>query len=169
MKKSEFKERSAKLFKTYQHWFDPNRNQWGGYEITYMPGWITILEDLFSGIESVFTLEQNQRFQVNQIKEKFGTLRFYYSGQGLRMDLQTKEGVASFEQENPANEYQAIDDIIRKAAEASAITCMFCGDHGNLRTDGWSTVLCDHHYELDRQGKRLDMDFELMTTPVRRH
>ncbi|EGW54884.1 hypothetical protein [Candidatus Endoriftia persephonae] len=90
MTKSEFKARSKNLFDTYNEWFEPERESWGLYEISYMPGWLPILEELFSNIAEQLTPDASQRFRINQIKEKFGTLRFYYSGQGLRVDVQSK-------------------------------------------------------------------------------
>lgn len=57
-----------------------------------------------------------------QIKEKFGTLRFYYRGG---------------------------DDYIRgleaMADSMSAVICEDCGKPGKLRTGGWIRTLCDDH------------------------
>jgi hypothetical protein len=62
-----------------------------------------------------------------QVKEKFGTLRFYYSGG---------------------------DDYVRglenMAESMSAVTCEECGSPGVVRKGGWIRVLCDTHAE-DRE------------------
>lgn len=55
-----------------------------------------------------------------QVKEKFGSLRFY-------MTSNTDE----------------IDDLIDKAEEKSYKTCEECGCPGKLRNGGWMTTLCD--------------------------
>jgi hypothetical protein len=59
-----------------------------------------------------------------QVKEKFGTLRFYYSGG---------------------------DDIVggieRMADSMSAVMCEECGAPGRSRRGGWIRTLCDTHAE----------------------
>jgi len=59
-----------------------------------------------------------------QVKEKFGTLRFYYNGG---------------------------DDFIHgletMADAMSAVTCEECGNPGVLRRGGWIRTLCDNHAE----------------------
>lgn len=61
---------------------------------------------------------------ITQIKEKFGTLRFYV-------------GAA------PDHVYDAID----AAERLSAVTCEKCGEPGVLREGGWRLTLCDAHSE----------------------
>lgn len=73
-------------------------------------------------------------YEIHQIKEKFGTLRYYFGT--------TKTGVE--------------DDIMRAierwAESASASTCESCGKYGELRTETYYIVtLCD-----DCNDKRLD-------------
>lgn len=61
---------------------------------------------------------------AEQVKEKFGTLRFYYDGG---------------------------DDMIRgmvyMAESMSAVTCEECGNKGMIREGGWIRTLCDTHAE----------------------
>jgi hypothetical protein len=57
---------------------------------------------------------------VQQIKEKFGTLRFYYSG---------------------GDEY--IAGMVSLAESLSAAICEGCGSPGNKTRSGWIRVLCD--------------------------
>jgi hypothetical protein len=66
-----------------------------------------------------------------QIKEKFGTLRFYYEG---------------------GDEY--IQGLVRMAESMSAVTCETCGAPGKTRGPGWIRTLCDFHEEeyQKRQG-----------------
>ena len=63
-------------------------------------------------------------FEVYQVKEKFGGLRFY-TNSGSR----------------------AIRDLIQKAAEQSVHICDICGQPGTLRKDGWWRTKCDEHIE----------------------
>ena len=64
-----------------------------------------------------------------QIKEKFGGLRFYYSG---------------------GDEY--IDGMVRMAEVWAGQTCETCGNVGKRRDGGWIRTLCDTH-EAEYQAK----------------
>lgn len=57
-----------------------------------------------------------------QVKEKFGTLRFYYDG---------------------GDEY--ISGLVSMAEWASSVTCEECGERGKLRGSGWVYTACDKH------------------------
>lgn len=59
---------------------------------------------------------------VMQVKEKYGTLRFYVS-------YCTEE----------------IDSIIKKAEKRSCTTCETCGKEGTLRGSVWLYTACDEH------------------------
>lgn len=62
-------------------------------------------------------------FIAVQVKEKFGSLRFYYSG---------------------GDEY--CDGVISMLEAISSRTCEVCGERGKIRTDGgWYQTLCDKH------------------------
>lgn len=169
MTKSEFGARCSNLFDTYEQWFSADRKNSGAYAVDFMPGWLPLLEKLLSEIADCLSQQDAARFNITQIKEKFGSLRVYYSGQGLRVDFQSEDGICSIRGANPNSELTQIDDLIEQAEKNSGQTCMYCGDEGTLRTDEWLVVLCDHHYSLDCEGKTLSNDFELMTTPARRH
>lgn len=63
-------------------------------------------------------------FEVIQVKEKFGGLRFY----------------TNFETEE-------ISKLIENAEDKSYITCEECGKPGQLRKGGWLLTLCNEHSE----------------------
>ena len=69
---------------------------------------------------------------LDQIKEKFGTLRFYYTGGD-----------------------DIIDGMVRMAESMSAVTCETCGNLGQQRGGGWIRTLCDHHEELYQEDNRV--------------
>ena len=102
-----------------------------GYEPTGSPmdcqcgdGWYQIIDDLCARISQILSKEQQELLYIEQIKEKFGGLRFYYVGV------------------DPAS----IDKAVEDAMEASLNTCEICGDKGNIRTDrSWIQTLCDKH------------------------
>ena len=93
------------------------------------PGWFRLLWRLCEGLEK--TEKDNKYFQVEQVKEKFGTLRFYTTGA-------TKKGEA----------------LITQAEKDSAKTCEVCGKPGILRNrHGWLYVSCEEH---ERKGEPED-------------
>lgn len=61
-------------------------------------------------------------FEVRQVKEKFGTLRYYTNW-----------------------ETDAISDFISVACRASHNTCEICGSWGKLNSWGWINCLCEKH------------------------
>lgn len=59
---------------------------------------------------------------VDQVKEKFGTLRFYYSGGD-----------------------ETVDGMVRMAETMSSLTCEVCGNKGKLGGRGWYSTRCKDH------------------------
>ena len=96
-------------------------------------GWAAILETLFGGIDTLLSDEQAKCFRVEQVKEKFGTLRVYVS-----FDRVDAEGVNP----NPT----ALRSLVDAAVAGSEVTCYVCGAPGEMRKlGGWATVRCDAH------------------------
>jgi hypothetical protein len=92
------------------------------------PGWYDLINELCAKIEAeiIAWKERNpdskdSLIAVSQIKEKYGTLRFYmYS------------------------ETDAISDMIWEAEEKSGLTCENCGKPGQTRWDcSWVHTTCD--------------------------
>src|SRR5215470_5911466 len=86
------------------------------FSVTVGEGWKKLVCDL------VDKLDRIQPFTVLQVKEKFGTLRFY---------TQTKK--------EPAKKFIA---TLERAYAASGKICEDCGGKGKLRGDGWVRTLC---------------------------
>jgi hypothetical protein len=90
-------------------------------------GWFDLIDELCSTIQSY--IDNNSRpdkiipqVTVDQVKEKFGTLRFYTTG-GDRL----------------------IDGMIWFAESMSGRICETCGARGIERGGGWIKTLCDSH------------------------
>jgi len=84
-------------------------------------GWKDLLWDLCLKLE--YTEKDNEHFQVMQVKEKFGSLRFYVS-------------VASDES----------FDLIAEAENISTRTCEICGEPGEIKTPAnWLKCRCKDH------------------------
>jgi len=102
-------------------------------------GWWPILEALCGQIQHHIDWKNKQgnvvhQVTVAQIKEKFGGLRFYYSGGD-----------------------EAIDGMVRMAESWAARSCEECGAPGKSRDGSWIKTLCDHH-EAERQQRKRDYE-----------
>ena len=124
-------------------------------------GWYSIVDQLCIDVERELGPELCREFITLQIKEKFGTLRFYWrlGSQGdLHMDIFTPAGTvkSSVSRAKPSRARNATDindarvhvrALVDAACEASATVCQRCGARGALcrsRT-GWLRTLCDQH------------------------
>ncbi|WP_035085061.1 hypothetical protein [Devosia riboflavina] len=85
------------------------------------PGWTDTFDAVFTWLNEI---DLNRDWSPSQIKEKYGTLRFYWYG-----DLPDLG-----------------DEIIEAAEHLSGHLCEICGAPGVLRSDGgwWSTRCRDH-------------------------
>lgn len=82
--------------------------------------------------------------QTIQVKEKFGTLRFYVSAGGndeSDMAVEQVGGMVSF---RPVAGIDVIQNLVRDAEKASAKICEICGMPGVLHRDGYWRVRCDY-------------------------
>lgn len=115
-----YKDRYASMMQTSMCWGFPGR------------GWFLIIWNLSEQLEKMILALpdkigdnwENPRndCRASQVKEKFGTLRFY-------MAASTQE----------------MEDLIDKAEELSRVTCEQCGAPGKLRGRGWLYTACDKH------------------------
>ena len=113
-------------------------------------GWYNIINQLCANIQNHIDwnneshakgFEQYKKIPqvvAVQIKEKFGTLRFYYSGGD-----------------------DTISGIVRMAESMSAVTCEECGAPGQLRGRGWMYTACDVHtkeeHKIDETERQREM------------
>ena len=100
-------------------------------------GWYNILNQLMSQIQHHIDWKQDRKERFNQgdgcvpvtldqVKEKFGTLRFYYSG---------------------GDDY--IRGLVSMAEAMSGSTCEVCGNAGKFRGKSWFYTACDEHAKDD--------------------
>ena len=109
-------------------------------------GWFNILDQLMGNIQHHIYWKERQRevairfnskaasgemrevpeeisqVTVDQVKEKFGTLRFYYTG---------------------GDDY--IDGLVSMAESMSGVTCETCGNPGKSTGGGWIKTVCEAH------------------------
>jgi len=123
-----FLSRWPKWFEKH-HSLDPNPKGpfypiWFGIECG--DGWFDILWKLCEAIEPLV----REGFTIDQIKEKFGGLRFYVDGA-------TDE----------------VYELISKTEELSYKTCEGCGKPGKPNAGGWIITLCDECRKKHEEGK----------------
>lgn len=92
-------------------------------------GWFDVLWKLSSELEPLIVewIEQHPEDadahpRASQVKEKFGTLRFYMT-----------------------HETEAMSKWIDLAEQQTCSTCEVCGQAGTVRGTHWLTTLCDIH------------------------
>ena len=121
--------------------FDKEMNNtplaWDG--ITCNDGWYNIINTLCNEITKHLQLLNisnvtNDKFTCNvqQIKEKFGGLRFYIDS---------------------ADDY--IYELIDKAESTSEVVCELCGSIKNIgKTKGWITTMCKSCYNVTKDTRK---------------
>jgi hypothetical protein len=87
-------------------------------------GWFNILDQLMGNIQHHIDWKNKKeeiipQVTLDQIKEKFGTLRFYYTGGD-----------------------DVIGGMVRMAESMSGVTCEGCGNVGERRGGGWVHTYC---------------------------
>ena len=119
---------------------------WG---FSHGDGWYKILDVLCGNIQShIDWHNQNHangyaqykeipQVVADQVKEKFGTLRFYYSGGD-----------------------DVIDGMVRMAEAMTAVTCEECGSPGETGGRGWISTLCKKHRDARDERNLLQQGFE---------
>lgn len=123
-------------------------------------GWMPILAGLCVEIEQLLG-ERREAFHWKQIKEKFGTGRFYYSlgnAHDMRVDLMNPAGRLSFSAELESDDAftdvkQAVFNLVTEGEEETTRSCMICGGAATPRAYGSYVLnLCaDHHPDMVRQ------------------
>ena len=90
-------------------------------------GWFDILDQLMGNIQHHIDWKNRKGQEVaqvtlDQVKEKFGTLRFYYTG---------------------GDDY--ISGLVTMAESMSGVTCESCGNPGKSTGGGWIKTVCEAH------------------------
>ncbi|MDR2572363.1 MAG: leucine-rich repeat domain-containing protein [Oscillospiraceae bacterium] len=145
---------------TDEQWEKGGYSTYAAYGCECQGGWYGILRGLCLDITNAFEKNgQTVDLTIAQIKEKFGTLRFYYSigdedpgihafdflGSGTSLRL--SPGRTEFQRE--------IRDIVSKWEKESASVCEKCGVAGQVRGDlGWIRTMCNDCYVKALEAKK---------------
>jgi hypothetical protein len=114
----------------YEGWDNPHQSLIGfGFECG--EGWFKLLKDLVIKLKEY---DINKQIKVQQVKEKWGELRFYVCyGDDPREDF-----------------YNKINDIISVYEELSSRTCEYCGEPGTINGRGWLKCTCSKCNKEDK-------------------
>ena len=109
--------------------------KYGGFAVG--SGWWLILESLCTNIQSHIDWKEKQgqaipQVVIEQIKEKFGGLRFYHQGGD-----------------------DTTDGMITMAETWASVSCEECGTPGKRTSGGWIKTLCDFHI-AEREAVRAE-------------
>lgn len=90
-------------------------------------GWFNIIDQLMGNIQHHIDWRNRKgevvlQVTVDQVKEKFGTLRFYYTG---------------------GDDY--VRGLVSMAESMSGVTCESCGNPGKSTGGGWIKTVCEAH------------------------
>jgi hypothetical protein len=117
--------------------------KYGGFAVG--AGWYPILEKLCANIQNHIDWKNREsevvpQVVVEQIKEKFGGLRFYYQGGN-----------------------DEISGMVRMAEVWADASCETCGAPGTRRNGGWIRTLCDfheaeHNARIEEQARKDGME-----------
>lgn len=147
--------------------------QYGGVKDLYSAwglemsnGWFQLIWDMCTEISEAYEAAGEPiDIVVDQAKEKWGTLRFYWRPQSQKIMLHAFDnlGGGSSMRVRPgfSEVHQKVGEIVSKYEEKSAHICEICGKPGCLRSDlGWVQTLCGEHYQnflekLKRRSKPL--------------
>jgi hypothetical protein len=133
----EFKDYETFAKRMEEHFPKMFAGKYGGFAVG--AGWYPILEVLCTNIQSHLDWREKQgkpvpQVVVEQIKEKFGGLRFYYQGGD-----------------------DEISGMVRMAEAWADVACEECGAAGTRRSGGWIRTLCDHH-EAEHQARKAQIN-----------
>lgn len=93
-------------------------------------GWDNLIYDLCKELNEITPISLRNKFIVLQVKEKFGTLRFYVSYANKKML-----------------------DAIDRYEKLSYNTCESCGADGELRYHKWYKTLCEKCFSIYQEER----------------
>ncbi len=101
-----------------------------GFPCECSDGWADLIYNLCKELNDLYISKgwSPEEIQILQIKEKFGTLRFYDSGLGI-------EG----------------NEIVYKYENLSSGTCEICGASGEIRDGRWIMTMCDKCFKENEE------------------
>lgn len=124
---------------------------YGAFGMEFGDGWYQLMDDLCQEIADAFQAEgQEVNIVIDQIKEKYGSLRFYYHFEREPIpihafDILGPKGVSGARIMPKGNSLSnKIAEIVSRYESKSKKVCEICGRDGVLRNElPWIRTLCD--------------------------
>jgi hypothetical protein len=133
-------------------------------------GWFTLIDKM---CEDIIKLIDGKDIEIvaEQVKEKFGGLRFYHyvikepssltiAGSLIRQYMFARRygtqywAIVKFRRKFYKTIYEKISDIVEKTEKDSYKICETCGDPGKARGQGWIKTSCNFCDKKFSKGKR---------------
>lgn len=116
------------------------------------PGWNSILTAAVDRMAAVMASRPGSSILLEQVKQKFGTLRIYWHGKAMTR-----------------RQHRRIDIIVSLAEERSGCVCERCGSRGYIREPetGFAHTACDAHSEDPPEDGKMPREF-MVTRPISR-
>jgi hypothetical protein len=140
-------EAAKALQKRYPTWFTSTR-------LEFPDGWAALVVRLADQIAAVLDENHRVEFRVHQVKEKFGSLRFYWACPSMPpRGFQARAHADGERWETRPEGDDAIHALVRRAEEESSRTCQRCGGPGQrVNASGMVATLCSSHgRDLERE------------------
>lgn len=122
-----------KLFEKHESFFYYHGEKTLIYDFEIDDGWYSLVDELCEELSTI-----NKKYDISiiavQVKEKLGTLRFYYSFAENNLNTVNDEDYSKINKE--------IFTIVNKYYYKSETTCEACGRDGKMNKTGWMKVLC---------------------------
>ena len=99
-------------------------------------GWIPLIEEILKFCQFHHDNNGYPQLVADQIKEKFGTLRFYYHFE--ECDSDQAENGKKFNRSE-----EMLEGAISFAENQSCHICESCGKAGTMTSGGWRAVRCE--------------------------
>lgn len=117
----------------FKHYGGDIRETCMGWGFSHGDGWYNLLDEMCQKLTDL-TRGKGLYVVASQVKEKFGTLNFYY-------DIEFSDDYVF---DNTSKKItDEISDIINDAESRSSKVCESCGKPGKIRGSGWIVTLCD--------------------------
>jgi len=120
------KELEQKFYDRWPKWFEekdwPSSESCMCWGFSHDDGWFDIEWCLCEDLEKLMTPEESEKYRVHQVKEKFGSLRWYDN-----------------------SDYGAINERVNQACDETEVTCEVCGKEGTIGGRNWIKTLCKEH------------------------
>lgn len=127
---------------------------YSAFGMEFGDGWYQLIDDMCKEITNAFAEEKQEvNIVVDQAKEKFGSLRFYYHFDDEPIDIHAFDiiGPDSIKSNRvmPRDNslYEKVAEIVLKYEDKSGTICEICGCNGETRIDmPWIRTLCINCY-----------------------